>query len=180
MPGGFLQASIPAEALTTHKVGSHEAPQAGHQSEAHGGYPGLRHSDCNCCSGKICKRTQGGVRAVLRKTLGANPSAPLGSCPPGSTSPLIPVGVEGEQSRHPHSCPCPEVSLGLHPPPSYSYSKHLFSHLILDLGSPGATSTPCLSVRKALSSASPQAKCHLGMLGDLCLVSKTITHSFPW
>lgn len=81
MPGGFLQASIPAEALTTHKVGSHEAPQAGHQSEAHGGYPGLRHSDCNCCSGKICKRTQGRVRAVLKTPWGPTLQHYWGSVP---------------------------------------------------------------------------------------------------
>lgn len=106
MPGGFLQASIPAEALTTHKVGSHEAPQAGHQSEAHGGYPGLRHSDCNCCSGKICKRTQGGVRAVL-KNLGGQPFSTSGVLSPRINQPTYSCGCGRRTESPPTFMPLP-------------------------------------------------------------------------
>lgn len=47
---------------------------------------------------------------------------------------------------HPHSCPCPGVPLGLHPPSSYFSCKHLFFHLTLYLGSLDVTSTLCPSV----------------------------------
>jgi hypothetical protein len=50
VPCRLLQAGIPTEALTAHKVGTHETPQAGHQSEAHGSHPGWCHGCCVCCS----------------------------------------------------------------------------------------------------------------------------------
>ena len=59
VPRGLLQAGVPVEALSEDIARAQEAPQAGHQREAHSGHPGWGHCCCSCCSGKLWKRRQG-------------------------------------------------------------------------------------------------------------------------